>query len=287
MFIINSIAPIFLLIALGKVLQRTGFLPDAFFKGLNRLVFWFALPALLTSSISEAALELAIISRIVLLLTGGTLLAMLTAWIISRRLSLPAPKTGSFIQGSFRGNGAFIALPVILYSFGTQDVRTQTMATVVLAPAVILFNILGVLVLSHYRRDRENAGISIKGLIMELARNPLILACATGIGLNAFGLHLPLWLFRPLDALGHAALPLVLMSIGAGLEVEKLRRGHGQRRPARRPHRRPQHSALRPHHTDHHGHWVVAQRRRYALVASHAVSGPYHLAPVQSCSRDP
>ncbi len=223
MFIINSIAPIFLLIALGKILQKTGFLPDAFFKGLNRLVFWIALPALLTSSISEAELELATISRIVLLLIGGTLLAMLTAWLVSRNLSLPAPKTGSFIQGSFRGNGAFIALPVILYSFGSQDPRTETMATVVLAPVVILFNILGVLVLTHYRRDRKGKGVSIATLVAELIKNPLIIACAVGIGLNLFNVQLPRWLFRPLDALGHTALPLVLMSIGAALEFEKLR----------------------------------------------------------------
>ena len=49
MYIINSIAPIFLLIALGKILRKTSFFPEDFFKGLNRLVFWFALPALLVA----------------------------------------------------------------------------------------------------------------------------------------------------------------------------------------------------------------------------------------------
>lgn len=223
MFIINSIAPIFLLIALGRLLKTTDFLPDSFFKGLNRLVFWFALPALLTSSISEAELELGTISRIVTLLTFGTLLAMLLAWLIARNLSLPKPGTGSFIQGSFRGNGAFIALPVIIYSLGTLDPRAETLATVVLAPVVILFNILGVIILTHFSRHRKSGGNSISTIIGELVKNPLIISCAAGIALNLFGLHLPRWLFRPLDALGHAALPLVLMSIGASLEFERLR----------------------------------------------------------------
>ena len=127
MFIFNSIAPLFLLIALGWTLQKTGFLPDHFFKGINRLVFWFALPALLISRISVAELELATLSRIVLLLTSGTLLAMTLAWIVSRRLQLPAPQTGSFIQGSFRGNGAFIGLPVIVYSLGSLDPRAEVL----------------------------------------------------------------------------------------------------------------------------------------------------------------
>ncbi len=223
MFIINSIVPIFLLIALGRILQKTAFLPDIFFKSLNRLVFWFALPALLIANISTAALELDAISRIVLLLVCGTLLALALAWLVSRRLSLPNPGTGSFIQGSFRGNGAFIALPVIIYSLGTIDPRAEALGTVVLAPVVIMFNILGVIILTHFSTNRQSSGISIPALAGELIRNPLIVSCTVGIALNLSGHSLPRWLFRPLDALGHTALPLVLMSIGASLHFERLR----------------------------------------------------------------
>ena len=62
MYILNSIAPIFLLIALGKLLHATGFFPDSFFKGLNKLVFWIALPALLVVRIGTADLELGTLS---------------------------------------------------------------------------------------------------------------------------------------------------------------------------------------------------------------------------------
>lgn len=223
MFIINSIAPIFLLIALGKILQKSGFLPDSFFKGINRFVFWFGLPALLISRISVAQLELSTISRIVLLLISGTLLAMALAWVVSRGLKLPAPKSGSFIQGSFRGNGAFIGLPVIVYSLGSLDSRAETLGTVVLGPVVILFNVLGVLILTHYSRHRKGTGSSTVSFIGELVRNPLIAACAIGLALNLSHTLLPRFLFLPLAALGDTALPLVLMSIGAALEFERLR----------------------------------------------------------------
>ncbi len=223
LFILNSIAPIFLLIALGKALRITRFLSGEFFKNLNRLVFWFALPCLLISGISESELELASISRIALLLTGGTLLTMLLAWVISRRLALTPPQTGAFIQGAFRGNGAFIGLPVIVYSLGTIDPRAEALGTVVLAWVVILFNILGVLLLTHCRRDKKNAAISIPAMAIELFKNPLIVACAIGLTLNLLGLRLPRFLFSSMDALGHVSLPLVLMSIGASLEFERLR----------------------------------------------------------------
>lgn len=223
MFILNSIAPIFFLIALGKLLQKTGFFPDSFFKGLNKLVFWFALPALLLSRISVAELEMEPISQIVLLMTAGTLASLVLAWGVARALKLPPQTTGAFIQGSFRGNGAFIALPVIIYSLGTIDSRAETLGTVVLAPVVILFNVLGVSVLTHYSRNKNSAGRSILAFGVQLIKNPLIIGCAIGIGLNLSELALPPFLFRPIDALGQVALPLVLLSIGASLRLERLR----------------------------------------------------------------
>jgi predicted permease len=223
MFIINSIAPIFLLIALGKILQKTGFLPDSFFSGLNRLVFWFALPSLLISRISRASLELGTISRIVLLFSLGTLFSLAFAWGVARILKLTSQKTGSFIQGSFRGNGAFIGLPVIIYSLGTLDAGAETLGTVVLAPVVVFFNILGVMVLLHHGGETVRAGNQAASLVFQLLRNPLILACAVGIALNVSGWAFPLFITRPLDALGNAALPLILMSIGASLTFEPLR----------------------------------------------------------------
>jgi predicted permease len=171
MFILNSIAPIFLLIALGKLLHKTGVFPDAFFTGLNRLVFWIALPSLLISNISSARLEFETISKIVLLLGLGTLLSLAVA----------------------------------------------------LAPVVILFNILGVTVLLHYGKKKSNAGASIRIFFSQLIKNPLIAACAIGLALNLFGIQLPLFLSRPLHALGQAALPLILISIGSSLAFERLR----------------------------------------------------------------
>ncbi|VGO12296.1 hypothetical protein PDESU_00847 [Pontiella desulfatans] len=223
MFIINSIAPIFLLIALGKVLQKTGFFPDAFFKGLNKFVFWFALPALLIGNISQATLELDTIYKIVLLFSAGTLLSLLFAWCVAKVLKLPAPTTGSFIQGSFRGNGAFIGLPVIIYTLSGLDASAEALGTVVLAPVVVLFNVLGVTVLLHYGKGKHSAGDSIATFFIQMVKNPLLMSCVVGIALNVLGIRLPLFLHRSLEALGKTALPLVLLSIGSGLAFERVK----------------------------------------------------------------
>lgn len=223
MFIINSIAPIFLLITLGKILERTGFLPEIFFKSLNRFVYWLALPAMLISKISSAALELNTIYKIVSLFSIGTLLSLLIAWGISRFLKLPAPTTGSFIQGSFRGNGAFVGLPVIVYTLSDMYPQTETLATVVLAPVVVFFNVLSVAILLHYGTEKRSAGSSALSFLGQMIKNPLLMSCVVGIALNLLGIKLPIFLNRSLEALGKSSLPLVLMSIGAGLQFERLK----------------------------------------------------------------
>ena len=229
MFIFNSIAPIFLLIALGTILRHARVFPDTFFKGLNRLVFWIALPALLVNRIGSAEIEIKPVAQIVLLLTLATLAGLALAWGLARWMKLPTQKRGSFIQGSFRSNGAFIGLPVIIYTLGDLDPRAEMLGTVVLAPLVILFNALSVSVLLHHGIRKSSTAQSVLAFAAQLVKNPLVVACAIGIGINLSGLPLPLFLVRPLDALGNAALPLILLSIGSSLGFERL---HGAASPS-------------------------------------------------------
>ena len=52
MQILNILAPVFLLIALGAVLQKTAFVPADFLKEANRVTYWLGLPALLFTQLA-------------------------------------------------------------------------------------------------------------------------------------------------------------------------------------------------------------------------------------------
>ncbi len=47
MEVFNTILPVFVIIALGALLRRFGFISADFARGLTRLVYWVALPAFL------------------------------------------------------------------------------------------------------------------------------------------------------------------------------------------------------------------------------------------------
>ena len=54
MHVLDTLAPVFAVIALGAALRRTGFVSDELLRGLNRVVYWVALPALLFGKIATA-----------------------------------------------------------------------------------------------------------------------------------------------------------------------------------------------------------------------------------------
>ena len=111
----NTIAPIFLVVFLGWMLHRNGFLALEFFRGMNKLTFWVALPSLLFHKIAVArSMDPQAIPVFFVLLAG--MVGCLGLGAISARFGrLPPPVAASFIQAAFRGNLAYVGLPVVMY----------------------------------------------------------------------------------------------------------------------------------------------------------------------------
>lgn len=226
MHVLNSLIPIFLIIALGKALTRTSFFSDDLARNLNRLTYWVALPSLLLDKVSNATFSANEVSRISLLLILATIGSAGVGLIFSKALRLKRKSTGAFIQGSFRGNNAFIGLPVILYSMTGLSPNIEAVATIALAPAIVFYNIFSITVLLAFGDTHgRNALATGKMFIKQLLTNPLLIACAAGLLLNALGLHFPTAVQRSLSALGGAALALALLSIGSSLTFKGLNKG--------------------------------------------------------------
>jgi len=61
-----------------------------------------------------------------------------------------------------------------------------------------------------------------------LLRNPLVQACIVRLALNLFGIPLPVFVAQLLDMIGHAALGVGLLVVGAGISLRRLRRWNWQ-----------------------------------------------------------
>ncbi|MCA1786484.1 MAG: AEC family transporter, partial [Desulfobacteraceae bacterium] len=57
MQILNTIIPIFSVILLGWIARHKGFIPGQFIGPANRLVFYFAIPAMVFAAIAKGSLK--------------------------------------------------------------------------------------------------------------------------------------------------------------------------------------------------------------------------------------
>ena len=226
MYVLNSLMPVFLIIALGKLLCRTGFFSDSLAKSLNLLTYWVALPALLLDKVTNASFDSGEIFRTSILLVLATTGSVLVGYIAAFLLKLERRSLGAFVQGATRGNNAFVGLPVILYSMSGISPEVEALATVALAPAIVFYNIMSVSVLlAHSGRKQQSRGQTVRLFVKQLLTNPLLISCVAGLLLNFFGLHFPTAIQRSLSALGGAALALALLSIGSSLSFKGIGNG--------------------------------------------------------------
>ena len=219
MNISSTIIPIFILILLGWIVKRKGFITPQFLDQANRLVYHLAIPAMIFRAISRTDFY-AQFNPCVL---GSTLFAILVvfmiAWLTGRIFRMKRVMLGSFIQTSFHGNLGYIALAVAYYFLGNEGlIRTSIIAGF----AVILQNLLAVVALQTFSDSRPSGGNKHK-ILMTVLGNPIIISAMAGICCSVLSIPIPLIIDRALDILSGLALPLALLIIGATLSFKLMK----------------------------------------------------------------
>jgi len=225
MHVFNTLAPVFLIIALGAVLVRTKFLSHESVNHLNRLTYWVGLPALLFYKIANAEYRGGTVMDIFLVVIIGMVGVLILGYLIAWLLRVPTSSIGTFVQAAFRGNLAFIGLPVLIYTspdrFDLNGQNLETLGILVIAPMVPIYNLLSVIVLLVSQQKSEWR--SIKTFLQPMITNPLVIASVLGGVFAVFGWPLPLAISRTGEAIGQMALPLALISTGGALAATEQR----------------------------------------------------------------
>lgn len=212
--VLELLGPIFLLVALGAGLQRVGFFRPGVVPGLNRLCYWVGLPALIVASLARGGAGAGRAGwggRELGVMAGATLAVAALGWLASGAMKLRWSERGTFTQAFFRGNLAFVGLPILLKAPGVD----ATALMLLLAPMMLLYNLLAVAALVASRHGLGWA--TVRPLAGEWLRNPIIWASALGGLAYARGWVLPGALGETVGLLGKMSVPLALVTIGAVL----------------------------------------------------------------------
>lgn len=228
MHVFNSLAPVALIIALGAVLLKTRFLSNDDINKLNRITYWVGLPCLLFYKIASAHYDLGTALHVFLVVVSGMIGVLILGYIAAWLLRVPTRAVGTFVQAAFRGNLAFIGLPVLIYTSSDLpgvDGNVEMLGILVIAPMVPIYNLLSVIVLLASRRRSEWG--SLKTFLQPMISNPLVIASLAGGLFVLMGWQLPLALARTFEAVSQMALPLALICIGGALAAAEVRQRFG------------------------------------------------------------
>jgi predicted permease len=223
MDILQAVLPVFLVIAIGAAARRFRFLGDPFIDTANMLVYYLLLPALLFYKIGTSNFREAFNAPLVIGGYAATVATFLLAVFLSRALGISPAERGSFVQGAFRANLAYVGLPIVLSAAGDIGLRK---GGILLGFMVPLLNSLAVvaLILPHgdgKGRARENA----RRIGLQLVTNPLILSSFLGIVWSMLKFPLPGLVDNTLEILSSATLPLSLLCLGGSFSFERARSG--------------------------------------------------------------
>lgn len=206
----------FLMIAFGWGLKRARFVDPAFWPQAERLCYFVLLPSLFLHGLATAKLDGVPVFGLAATLIVS--IVIVAALVVAARPILPVdgPAFTSLFQGAIRFNN-YVGVSVAITMFGAQGVALSALCNAAIVPTV---NVLCVLVFARFGAAR----MSGRGVLRQLAVNPLIVSCLIGIALHALAIPLPPGVEPMLRAFGGASLPLGLLCVGAALDFSTARR---------------------------------------------------------------
>ncbi len=215
--IFSALLPIALIISLGHLLKRYGFLTEGFWPQAERLAYFVLLPLLFAHGLYKADLSDMPIGAMAVALIGPALVATLVLIVVNSAARFDGPVLTSVVQGGIRFNN-YVGVTAAVGMLGVSGAAYAAVVNAILVPTV---NVICSLVFARYGAKQP----SIFGVLKSIALNPLILGCVAGIALRLTGLSLPRGIEGFMQAMGQAALPIGLLCVGAALNWDALGRG--------------------------------------------------------------
>ena len=215
-FSLNATVPVFLMMVLGLVFRKLGWIDDVFASKMNKFVFLVPLPVLVFEDLATVDFSEVWDLKFVLFCFAATLISIGIAAAVSflwRDKSIQ----GEFIQASYRGSAALLGIAFIQNICGNAG-----LAPLMIIGSVPLYNVMAVIVLAFFRPERKRLDKELwKSTLKGIVTNPIIIGIAAGILWSALKIPMPPILEKTVSNVGAVATPLGLMAMGATFDIRK------------------------------------------------------------------
>ncbi|MCU1575161.1 MAG: hypothetical protein JWO93_3243 [Micrococcaceae bacterium] len=200
-------------IAVGYVAARLRIGGPGAVQALTQTAFSITNPALLFTVLAKANLAEVFSAYVPVALISAALTAGL--YVLVSRLWFPraVAETAIGAMSSSYVNANNIGIPIAVYALGNATPVAPILLVQLLLLAPMYLTILDV---------ATGGRPSLRTIASQPFRNPMIIASFAGLVVAAIGVQVPSLIWQPLQLLGGAAVPLVLMAFGMSLHGSRL-----------------------------------------------------------------
>ncbi len=192
--VISIVAPVFFIIGVGFGYAKVK-KPDM--APINSLAFDIVVPTLIFSGLAGRSFSvvdsLGLISSGVIVIVGSGVIAFAAA-----RFYKVDPKT--LVPTMMFNNAAFMGLPLAVIALGPER----------LGAGVALYVVMTIIQMTWGMRY-----ITGSAAWKPLLKNPMLIASVVGLTINIAKIPLPEFIVHAIDMMGKAAVPIMLLSLGA------------------------------------------------------------------------
>lgn len=201
--LINIIAPVMLVAALGFVLARK-FSFDS--RTLSRLSLYLFSPALTFTSIYKSQLGAEFVSIIAFVLIIFVVMAVGSFFVV-KAMRFDRATSGAFMLSTLFVNAGNYGLPVTLFAFGQEGLN---LAVVFFVATSILTQTVAIFIAARGNAANRDA-------LLQVFKMPLVYAATLAILFNLNHWQIPEALMKSADLISGGTVPLVLVILGVEL----------------------------------------------------------------------
>ena len=207
----RCVVPVLLLIALGFLCRRIGWLRAEGTAQMDKVSFHVLLPTLLFQNIYTSDLRASFNGKMMLMALLLSLCTCGLSMLLSGVGKRDAPTRAALAQGMFRNNCVLYGLPIITALYGGTE--AAGVFSMLLAMVIPLNNVLAVLIVTLLTSSQYDPKRLIKGIVT----NPFVGSAVLGLCANLMGLVFPASIDKVIGNVASCATPIALMLLGASL----------------------------------------------------------------------
>ncbi|WP_432117076.1 AEC family transporter [Streptomyces sp. bgisy032] len=211
--VLSGFAVIAVVIAVGYLIGRRGYLGEGGREVLTKLAFHVASPALLFTTLARADLSVIFSDRLlVTALSTAAVAGVFVAVGAVRGWGVGRTTIGALCSSYV--NSGNLGIPIAVYVLGDAS----------LVAPVLLFQLVGVTPVALTVLDLASGGgrRPLWQRLLTPLRNPIALGSLAGVAASASGLTMPGPLMDPLVLIGNMSVPAVLLAFGISLRGSTL-----------------------------------------------------------------